>query len=186
MNTNIKTPPYRRSIGEFLCIHPSEPPIENVDWPSSLDIKQDAALRAVIGLRRLGKRVTMDAVASFDAEPKLVAMTYRWARQDAIRRQLGRAQTHPVTVREMSETLVDASQEALCEEIESDFAGELRRLSEQGIDGLTRAQTVRVLMTMRQIQALKEAGTSPLPVALRKQVSRLRQETRLPLDVRLL
>lgn len=175
---------YRRSIGEFLCVHPPGPPIENVDWPSSLDIRQDAALRALIALRKLGKEVSVDAVASFDAEPKLVAMIYRWARQDALKRQAGRgASDRPTIVRELSEAIPDPRSEIAIDAADEWAASDL---CEQRIPGLTYAQSTRVLVTMREIQESKDAGISPIPAILRSRACRLRRETRLPLDTRLL
>jgi len=138
MNTTTEANPFGRSIGDFLCTHGSGPPSEDIDRPALADIKQDAALRAVVGLRRLGKPVTADAVASFDAEPRLVALTYRWTRHDALRRHLGRgSQGRPAMVRELVDDLQDLAQAEAIELVESDHAEELRRLSARGIDGLT-------------------------------------------------
>jgi hypothetical protein len=150
------------SIGAFLCHHPTAPPVEDVDRPSPLDVKQEAALRAVIALRKLGRETADDAVAAFDAEPKLVALTYRWAARDALKRQLD------------------------LEAIETDAVGELRRLAEEGIPGLSRDQTRRVLTAMVHVQDLKEQGIVRLPAAIRQQLCRLRRETHLPLETRLL
>jgi hypothetical protein len=187
--SDVSTEPAERSypqtIGAFLCIHPSAPPVERVEFTSPADIKQEAALRAVVALRKHRKAIAEDAVASFDAEPALVMMVYRWVRQDAIKRQLGRGATaHPTVVREVSDALPDPGQQAVLAEIEA--ADELRCLAARGIPGLSRSQATRVLELMRQVQAIKEADAGPIPAVLRQQVARLRRETHLPLDTRLL
>jgi hypothetical protein len=187
METHNPTKKAYRSIGAFLCHHPTAPPFEDVDRPSPLDVKQEAALRAVIALRKLGKEIADDAVAAFDAEPKLVALTYRWATRDAHKRQLGRGrEPRPQMAREWDEAIHDPLQEASLEAIEDDFAGEVRRLHDAGIAGLSLEQTRRLLGLMRHIQEAKDHGTIRLPSALRQWLCRLRRETRLPLDITLL
>ena len=165
-----------RSIAAFLCRHPTTPSIEDADRPSSRDVKQDTALRALVGLRKLGKAVTDDAVATFDAEPKLVALFCRWAARDALKQQLGRGkQPRPRMARDWNEAIPDPRQEASLEAIEDDYAGEVRRLHDEGIAGLSLEQTRRVLGLMRQIQAVKDHGTTRLPAALRQRLCRLRR-----------
>jgi hypothetical protein len=178
---------YRQTIGELLCAHSSESRVEYADRPSPLDIRQDAALRAVVALRKLGKEADLDAIACFDADPKLVATCYQWAKYDALKRQLGRgAGGRPTATHDGLDTLHDPRQEAILDEIDADAAAEIRRLSEEGIPGLTLDQTHRVLTVMRQVQDLKASERTPLPAALRQTICRLRRETRLPLDTSLL
>lgn len=187
MNATTEVQGYVRSIGDFLCVRGSGPPVENVDRPAPADVKQDAALRAVVGLRRLGKAVTADAAASFDAEPGMVALAYRWARQDAVRRHFGRsAQTCLRPIYERDTDVSDDRQEDAIEAVETDHAAEVRRLLQQGIPGLSLHQTARVFAVMWEVQELKDRGVPSTPDALRKTVSRLRQETRLPLVTSLL
>lgn len=176
-----------RSVGAFLCIHPRGAPVEDIDRPSPLDVKQQAALRAVIALRKLGKEVSDDAIVAFDAEPKLVALAYRWAARDALKRHLGRGKDpRPALERDRNEVIPDRGQEEALAAVEDDAAAELQRLYDCGIEGLTLDQTRRVLALMRHIQELKDGGATQLPVALRQRLSRLRRETRLPLDITLL
>jgi hypothetical protein len=85
-----------------------------------------------------------------------------------------------------NEPLVDPTQGADLEAIETDAVGELRRLAEEGIPGLSRDQTRRVLTAMVHVQDLKEQGIVRLPAAIRQQLCRLRRETHLPLETRLL
>lgn len=88
--------PFERSIGAFLCDHPVLPPIEDVSRPDPRDIKQDAAIRTLVGLRKLGKDVGDDPVAAFNADPGIAVRAYQWAHRDALRKQLGRgAQPRP-------------------------------------------------------------------------------------------
>lgn len=187
----------KRTIGEFLCHHSSETPFENVDVPSSRDIRQDAALRAVLGLRKLGKSVSHDAVAAFDAEPKIAAQAYRWARNDALRKHLGRGkQPRPGVQRripgddgatgDIAERIADPAQRTTLEAVEDDYSGKLRRLWDTGIEGLTLSQSRQAIWLMWQIQRIKDRGAGRVPDKLRQQVSRLRRETGLSLNTKLL
>ena len=141
----------------------------------------------MIALRKLGKEIADDAVAAFDAEPKLVALAYRWAACDALKQHLGHGQQpRPRMVRDRCELHQDPTQEADLEAVEQNISGELRRLGEEGIPDLSLEQTHRVIEVMRLVQELKERGeTRPSP-AIRQRLSRLRKETHLPLDTRLL
>jgi hypothetical protein len=161
--------------------------MENIDWPASLDVKQEAALRAFVGLRRLGKEVAADIVKSFNAEPKLTAVAYRWAYQDACRRHLGRGkQPCPRLRRDWNEPIPDPMQEADLEAVEGNAASEINWLYDHGIEGLSIDQTRRVLRTMQRAQEAKERGAGRISASLRQQICRLRKETELPLNVSLL
>jgi hypothetical protein len=173
-------------IGVFLCDYPLREPFEFVDMPNEREIRQDAALRALVALRKLNLLASDDPVTAFNAQPRIVALSYRWARIDAVRAHLGRGkQTRPVQLRELPELLADSEQEVMLSAVESDATAEIRRYEEFGLPSLTLEQTRRVFTLMRQVQNIK-AHQNPIPDALRKQLSRLRKETGLPLDVRLL
>lgn len=201
---------FRQSIGEFLCIHPRIDPVELMDRPSPLDVKQEAAIGAVVGLRKLGKDAPCDElVATFDAEPRIAAQAYRWAYHDALRKQLGRGKQPRLTVvrssqltggdrydppgspdgrtnRDPIDALRDPTQEEALTAVEDDHAGELQRLWDEGIEGLTVDQTRRVVRLMRHVQQMKVQGITRIPDDIRQQLSRLRKETGLPLSTALL
>lgn len=172
-------PPARRSVGEFLCRHPSAPPFEDIDQLPILDIKQDAALRAILALRQLGKPVTDDAVATFDAEPTLVLRAYRFAYLDALKTLRARGQHPRASAQFLLAAVPDPAQHAQLAALEDDHPTELRRLRHHGIPGLTRQQTRRVIHAMLAAQRAKDRGG--VPHALRQRLHRLRQETGLPL-----
>jgi hypothetical protein len=173
-------------IGVFLCNYPFFEPLESIDTPNEREIRQEAALRALVALRKLNLLVSNDPIAAFNAEPRIAALCYRWARIDAVRAYLGRGkQQHAIKSRGGTELLADPEQEEMLSAVESDAAMEIRQYEEFGLPGLTLDQTSRVLAAMRQIQTTK-VRRDAIPGALRKQVSRLRAETGLPLDTRLL
>lgn len=189
--------PFERSIGAFLCDHPVLPPIEDVSRPDPRDIKQDAAIRALIGLRKLGKDIGDDLMAAFNADPGIAIRAYQWAHRDALRKQFGRGlRSHAKLVRqspiksdngptnhEACALLPDLDSQLQFEAIEDDFLGELRWLWNHGIEGLTLEQTRRVLHLMRHVQLMKDQGQKRVPDNVRQQLSRLRRETGLALDI---
>jgi len=200
-------PPLGRSIGRFLCVHPTTPPYEDIDDLPLLDVKQDAALRALIALRELGKTVATDPVAAFDAEPRIAELAYRWAYTDAIRKHLGRG-TRPVgkiptrprrlsldtlLAAWLSDALIatvpepsDPDQLDRLEAVEADPAADLCDLWNDGIPGLELKQIRRAIALMGAIQHLKDQGATGLPDPARQRLRRLRKATRLPLRVDLL
>ena len=191
MTTPARPFPRRRSVGAFLCVHSTTPPVEDIDRPSLLDIKQDAALGAWLSLRRLGKDTGPDPVAAFDAEPRLAWLAYRWAYQEAQRRRRGYGQRpRPVFARLWLDTPrddpLDPAQEATLDALVDDHAAEIMHLWHDGIPGLTRDQTRRVLRLMRLVQVLKAHGVARVPDPIRKRLWKLRRETGLPLDTSLL
>jgi len=206
-----RTPPPGRSIGQFLCLPPTTPPYEDVDQLPFDDIRQDAALRAWLALVKLGKDIPGDPVAAFDAEPYLAARAYRWAYNDALKHRLGRTPRPPRRPRDPATTpsratlarplaaillsnlaahrlatLRDAAQEAALAAIEDDAPGEVDRLWQEGIPGLTLTQSRRVISLMSRIQQMKEEGTTHVPANLRQQLRVLRKRTGLSLSTDLL
>ena len=173
-------------IGVFLCDYPLAEPIESVDTPNEREIRQDAAIRALAALHKLDLLASKDPIEAFNTEPRIVALSYRWARIDAVRAHLGRGkQPHALLLREDADLVADPEQEEMLCAAESDAAAEIRRYQEFGLPGLTLEQTCHVFALMREAQIMK-ARRKRLPAALRKQLSRLRIETGFPLDVRLL
>ena len=190
------TPP-TRSLGHFLCHHQPDPPLEDIDCLPLRDIKQDACLRAIVALRRAGKPVGPDPVAAFDAEPRLVALAYRRAYQDALRHHLGRGRHETRRAARwrrlvsldhgLMEIADPRQQEALDRVLEEVAAiGQLMALWHTGYRRLTPAQMRRVLRLLRLAQRLKEEGTATVPNDLRLQLARLRRSTGLALSTRLL
>jgi len=204
-------PPFGRSIGQFLCHQPATPPHDDVDDLSLPDLKQDAALRALLALRALGKPITDDAVATFDAEPRLIALAYRWAYHDAVRKHLGRGTRRLVSTdphrrqppgrRPLSlDALLAAAARADAEDIdpdpadlrqlnrllfvEVDAATELFRLWTDGIDGLTLTQTQRLIGLLILVERLKRGGTNRVPDDIRQRLRLLRRRTGLPLTTK--
>ena len=198
-----------RSIGAFLCLHPTTPPHENLDHVPLADVKQDAALNALIAFRRLGLPVTDDPIASFDAEPGLATLAYKRALIDAIRRHRGRGTLDPRAPRRRDLAAARLSLDVLVaranrsgldptgllfdtvaqhdlETVEDDAVALLWRLWHEGIDGIPLPQTRRVLLILLQIHRLKTQSPAPLSGAVRLRLHRLRQSTGLPLHTDLL
>ena len=190
------TPPSAtRSLGHFLCHHPPDPPLEDVDRLPLRDIKQDACLRAIVALRRAGKPVGPDPVAAFDAEPRLVMLAYRRAYHDALRHHLGRGRDQRaarwrrlVSLDHGLADLADPRQQEAFDQVLTDIValGRLLALWHATLPGATPAQTRRILRLMRQAQRLKAEGTTVVPDHLRQQLRLLRQATGLALATRLL
>ena len=196
------------TVGSVLCRTRLEPPVDDVDRLSLDDIRQEAALRLVQVFQREGKSFGQDVARAFDDEAGLAMQAYQWAYRDALRRKLGRATSadamrpRPATVSlsrpslgsggsdgiglTLAEVLEDPGQHDQLAGIDRDSVGELHRLWDTGIEGLSIAQTRRVLTLMWQTQDLKERGVKRVPDVLRQQIHRLRRETGLPLQTALL
>ena len=202
-----QTPPPGRSIGRFLCLHPTTPPVENVDQLPLLDIRQDAALRAWIALAKLGLDNPDDPIAAFDAAPALAALAYRWAYADALKKRLGRgarrrrrastAQSwddlaHPLgslllsTLAARLPTLGDPAQEAALTAVQDDAPGDIVRLWRHGFPGVSVPRSRRILRLMRLAQIIRDHGAGRVPNRLHQELYRLRKETGLPLRLDLL
>ena len=95
-------------IGVFLCDYPLREPFEFVDMPNEREIRQDATLRALVALRKLNLLASDDPVTAFNAQPGIVALSYRWARTDAVRAYLGRGKRQrAIELRKGAEFLAD-------------------------------------------------------------------------------
>ena len=201
--------PYGGSVGAFLCRHPTTPPYDNLDHVPLADVKQEAALNALVAFRRLGLPVTDDAVASFDAQPRLAALAYRRALIDSIRRHRGRGTLDPRAPRRRDLTaarlsldvliaranrlgldptglLFDTISQCDLEAVEDDSAAHLWRLWHEGIAGITVDQTRRAIALLLQAQRAKTPAGAPLSDAVRQRLRHLRRTTGLPLRIDLL
>ena len=189
--------PSTRSLGCFLCHHPSGPPLEDVDRLPLRDVKQDACLRALVALRRAGKPVGPDPVAAFDAEPRLVALAYNSAYRDALRFHLGRGRHETRRAARwrqlvsLDRGLVDVAdprqQEALDHVIRQVTAvARIAAYWSGGLPGVSLGRTRRLLRALRLAQRLKDDGTFVVPPRVRDQLRRLRHATGLALATRLL
>ncbi|MDP9363649.1 MAG: hypothetical protein M3Q10_05390 [Chloroflexota bacterium] len=186
-----------RSLGRFLCLHPPGPPYEDVTRLPLQDIKQDACLRALVALRRAGKPVGPDPIAAFDAEPRLVALAYRRAYQDALRHHLGRGRNPSrraarwqrlVSLDRGLLEVADPRQQEALDRVLRQIAAVARIAAywNTGLPGVSVARSRRLLRALRLAQRLKEDGTLVVPPHLREQLRRLREATGLLLSSRLL
>jgi len=186
-----------RSLGRFLCHHPAGPPYEDISRLPLADIKQDACLRALVALRRASKPVGPDPVAAFDAEPRLVALAYRRAYQDALRHHLGRgrnpgrraARWHRlVSLDRGLLEIADPGQGEALDRVLRQVAAVARLAAywNAGLPGVSVARSRRLLRALRLAQRLKDDGTLVVPPHLQEQLRRLRQATGLLLSSRLL
>ena len=187
--------PSARSLGRFLCHHPPDPPLEDIDRLPLRDVKQDACLRALVALRRAGKPVGPDPVAAFDAEPRLVLRAYQLAYRDALRFHLGRGRDprgarwrRLVSLDHGLDDVADPRQQEALDRVLAEVAalGRLMALWHTGYRRLTPAQMRRVLRLLRLAQRLKEEGTATVPNHVHERLRLLRRATGLALTTRLL
>ena len=189
--------PADRSLGRFLCHHPPGPPYEDVARLPLQDIKQDACLRALVALQRAGKPVGPDPVAAFDAEPRLVALAYRRAYQDALRHHLGRGRNESrraarwrqlVSLDHGLAEIADPRQQEALDRVLRQVAAvaHIAAYWSTGLPGVSLGRTRRLLRALRLAQRLKDDGTVVVPPHLQEQLRRLRQATGLVLSSRLL
>ena len=80
----------------------------------------------------------------------------------------------------------DPAQQEELEALAADYAGEVARLRDEGIPGLTLDESCLVISQMQEAQRLKDAGARRLPSHLRQRIRRLRDRTGLPLRTDLL
>ncbi len=197
MNDLPTSSPHPHSLGHFLCVHPPGPPYEDIDRISVADLKQDACLRALIALHRVGKPLgpADDPVAAFDAEPKLVMRAYQFACRDALRLQLGRGRIKDRRLARwqrrlsldhgLAEVADPAAQDLLDAVIERVTAGaRLVLLWQHGQGGLTAKQAQRLLRLLRQLQRRKAEGQTVVPGHLRERLRLLRAGTDLLISTR--
>jgi hypothetical protein len=188
--------PYRprgRTLGEFLCLPSTNPPVVDIDRLPWQDIKQDACLRAIVALKRAGKPIGPDPIAAFDAEPRIVMTAYRRAYYDALRQHLGRGKdahgarwSRLVSLDHGFEEIADPTHEEAFDAILRRVSAATRLLVmiQRGHGGVSKEQLRKILLLLRRVQRLRESDTFIVPGRLRAAVSRLRTETRLPIDIR--
>lgn len=189
--------PYVASVGRFLCERSATPPLIDVDELSIEDIKQDACLRAIIALRRAGKPVGPDPIAAFDAEPRLVQRCWNLAYRDAVRVHLGRHSVPdrrvPRWQRQLSldwgfEEIADAAQGEALERVIDDTVAivRLNLLKSKGLPAVPQKMMVRLIRQLERLQRLREEGLTVVPPYVRMSLHRIRQSTKLPIDLDLL
>ena len=183
----------KRTLGEFLCSPPLEPPVIDIDRLPWQDIKQDACLRAIVALTRAGKPVGPDPVAAFDAEPRLVMAAYQRARKDALRHHLGRGTDQRparwqrlVSLDRGFAEIADPAQEEALEAIVDRISAAARMTVKIHLrwGGVSRKQLRKLLTLLRRLQRLRDSGTAVVPPHLRQAFTRIRRETGLPIDIR--
>ncbi len=176
---------------------PPAPPHEDVDRLPLADIKQDACLRALVALRRAGKPVGPDPAAAFDAEPRLVALAYKHAHQDALRHHLGRGRHETrraarwrqlVSLDRGLVDIADPRQQEALDRVLRQVAAVARLAAywSGGLPGVSLGRSRRLLRALRLAQRLKDDGTVVVPPHVREQLRLLRQATALTLTSRLL
>lgn len=183
---------HRQSIGAFILDQPTTPPYIDIDTLSLQDIKQDAALRAVIALRRAGKPVGPNTLAAFEAEPRLVMHCYKRAHADTLRAHLGRhSATKPVRFQRLLSYrhgfwhIADPEQGEAFEKVLDDIVACTRLLEivTRGFQDVSPKRARRLVATLRRIQRLKDNGLTVVPPHLRQRVRRMRALLRVEIDL---
>lgn len=182
-----------QSIGEFLCHHPRDPSVEDIDRLPWQDIKQDACLRAIVALKRAGKPIGPDPVAAFDAEPRLVMAAYQRARRDALRYHLGRGHDPTgarwrrlVSLDHGLLEVADPAQEEALDNVIRDTVASVRLLTlwKWGWPGVSPKTMRRLIRVLRRIQRRKDEGLTVVPPRTRQQLTALRRLTELRISTR--
>jgi hypothetical protein len=186
--TNLQS----RSLGTFLCKQPWTEKTERGDSLCPSDIKQDALVRFLNAQQaQANSKDPFDLISAIDANPGLAATAYRWARYDALRRELGRGknrrsksyfQQSGADAEHLEPEVMDLAQEDEFLLVEADSKTEIEHLWVDGVEGVPLTDLRQAIRTLITVQELKAAGVARVPDHLRKQLSRLRKRTGLPLS----
>jgi hypothetical protein len=175
--------------GAFMCHHSGEPPIEHVEHPSTTDLRQEAVAAVLAARSGREDEVCTECERLINEEVRLAWHAYVRARVEFYRARRGRwvRQVETVSLEESGLDFEAPEEEEDEAEIPVDSIKVVRQIVRERVPGLHVHQAVRIVTVMQQVQTIKrKKKPTPVPDAVRAELTRLRKATGLPLDTGLL
>ena len=175
--------------GAFMCHHSGEPPIEHVEHPSTTDLRQEAVAAVLAARSGREDEVCTECEQLINEEVRLAWHAYVRARVEFYRARRGRwvRQVETVSLEESGLDFEAPEEEEDEAEIPVDSIKVVRQIVRERVPGLHVHQAVRIVTVMQQVQTIKrKKKPTPVPDAVRAELTRLRKATGLPLDTGLL
>ena len=175
--------------GAFMCHHSGEPPIEHVEHPSTTDLRQEAVAAVLAARSGREDEVCTECERLINEEVRLAWHAYVRARVEFYRARRGRwvRQVETVSLEESGLDFEAPEEEEDEAEIPVDSIKVVRQIVRERVPGMHVHQAVRIVTVMQQVQTIKrKKKPTPVPDAVRAELTRLRKATGLPLDTGLL